>query len=154
MPARIALCTRRLSTGKTCAQPALRGENLCRFHNDARSRYLAEHDERMFAFGDKLDAMDLPQLLETLHDKLANIGSVVRTFGEAKLALIVATSRLAELTSEGFQITRMPAPMKSHMQSMTPPQPKQNQRPSLNQNQLNDLASSLMESMIFRNAQA
>ena len=58
MPARAAaLCTRRLPTGKTCAQSSLRGERLCRFHNDARSRAIAEHDERIFALSDELDAM-------------------------------------------------------------------------------------------------
>ena len=125
MPAHASLCTRKLPTGRTCAQPAVRGERFCRFHNDARSRYLAEHDARMFDLGDDLDAMALPQLLETLLDKLGNIRSVVRTYPEAKLTLIVAVSRLAELTSEGFQITRVPSPIKS----MTRPQPPQNQRP-------------------------
>lgn len=68
MPARASLCTRKLPTGRTCTQPALRGELFCRFHNDARSRYLAEHDRRMFDLGDELDAMDLPHLLGTLLD--------------------------------------------------------------------------------------
>jgi hypothetical protein len=126
MPARAALCTRLLPTGRTCTQPALRGEPFCRFHNDARSRYLTEHDEHMFALGDELDAMKLPQLLETLLDKLSNIRSVVRTYPEAKLALIVAVNRLAQLTAEGYAITRMP--------SMTRPQPQQNQRPPLRAN--------------------
>jgi len=156
MPARAALCTRLLPTGKTCAQPALRGENLCRFHNDARSRYEAEHDERMFELGDELDAMTIPQLLETLLDKLSNIRSVVRTYPEAKLVLIVAVSRLAEITSEGFQITRIPSPMPSRMespvktplQSMTRPQLQHNQRPPLNPSQFNDLAANILESMI------
>jgi hypothetical protein len=48
--------------------------------------------------------MDLPQLLGTLLDKLADIRSVVRAYPEAKLALIVAVNRLAVLTSGGFQI--------------------------------------------------
>ena len=129
MPAHASLCTRKLATGRTCTQPAVRGDSFCRFHNDARSRYLAEHDARMFDLGDDLDAMALPQLLETLLDKLGNIRSVVRTYPEAKLALIVAVSRLAELTSEGFQITRVPSPIKSPIKSMTRPQPPQNQRP-------------------------
>lgn len=83
MPARASLGTRKLPTGRTCTQPALRGELFCRFHNDARSRYLAEHDRRMFDLGDELDAMDLPQLLGTLLDKLADIRSVVRAYPEA-----------------------------------------------------------------------
>jgi len=103
MPARASLCTRQLPTGRTCTQPALRSELFCRFHNDARSRYLAEHDARMFDLGDDLDALALAQLLETLLDKLGNIRSVVRTYPEAKLALIIAVTRLAELTSEGFR---------------------------------------------------
>jgi len=144
MPARASLCTRKLPTGRTCTQPALRGEAFCRFHNDARSRHIAEHDARMFDLGDELDAMALPLLLETLLDKLANIRSVVRTYPQAKLALIVAISRLAELTSEGFQITRV----KSPIESMTHPQPQQNQRRALSPSELNDLAASLMESMI------
>ena len=149
MPARASLCTRKLPTGRTCTQPALRGELLCRFHNDARSRHLAEHDARMFDLGDDLDAMALPQLLETLLDKLDNIRSVVRTYPEAKLALIVAVNRLAELTSEGFQITRMKSPIKS----MTQPQLPQNQRPPLSPSQFNDLAASLMESTISQQGQ-
>jgi len=146
MSARASLCTRKLPTGRACTQPALRGERFCRFHNDARSRHLAEHDARMFDLGDDLDAMDLPQLLETLLDKLGNIRSVVCTYPEAKLALIVAVGRLAELTSEGFQITRVPSPKKSPIESMTQPQLQQNQRPPLSPSQLNDLAASLMES--------
>lgn len=76
----------------------------------------------MFDLGDELDAMDLPQLFETLLNKLSNVRSVVRTYPEAKLALIIAASRLAELASEGFQITRV-TPVKS----TTRPQPQQNQ---------------------------
>ncbi len=138
MPARAAaLCTRLLPTGKTCAQPARRGEPFCRFHNDARSRAIAEHDERTYALYEKLDAMTIYQLLETVHDKLADIRSVVRTFGEAKLAVIVAVQRLAELTAEGFAITRVPSrtpapyPARTPTLSMTPSQPAQNQRPPL-----------------------
>jgi len=145
MPARPAvLCTRLLPTGKTCAQPALRGEPFCRFHNSARARAEAEHDERIFALSDELDSMTIPQLLETVHDKLANITSVVRTYAEAKLAVIVAVQRLAELSAEGFAITRIPrrpptaATPGSPMPSMTAPQPAQNQRPPLNSTQLND----------------
>ena len=151
MPARAALCTRLLSTGKTCAQPALRREPFCRFHNNARSRAIAEHDQRMFALGDQLDAMTIYQLLETLLDKLDNIRTIVRAFPEAKQTLVIAISRLAELTSEGFAITKVPrrAPMPvSPMPSMTPPQPRQNHRPPLSSNQLNELAATLMKSMI------
>jgi hypothetical protein len=158
MPARAAaLCTRLLPTGKTCAQPALRGERLCRFHNSARARAIAEHDERIFALSDELDAMTIPQLLETVHDKLFEIRSTVRAFGEAKLAVIVAVQRLAELTAEGYAITRAPrrasvpaapeSPMPSQVKSMTPQQTAQNQRPPLSSNQLNDFASSLLKSM-------
>jgi len=134
MPARAAaLCTRLLPTGKTCAQPALRGEPFCRFHNDARARAAAEHDERMFALGDELDAMTIYQLLETLLDKLSNITSVVRAYPEAKQTLVIAINRLAQLTSEGFQITRIPAnprpAFKSPIASMTAPQLPHNQRP-------------------------
>ncbi|HEX3471073.1 MAG TPA: hypothetical protein VHT28_07790 [Silvibacterium sp.] len=132
MPARAAaLCTRLLSTGKTCAQPALRGEPFCRFHNDARSRWLTEHDNRTFALSDELDAMTIPQLLETLLHKLSNIRSVVRTYPEAKLALIVAIDRLAGITSEGFQITRIPSTARSPAKSMTGPQLQQNQLPPI-----------------------
>lgn len=90
MPARAALCTRLLPSRKTCAKPALRGENLCRFHNDARSRHEAEHDERIVRPRRRARRHDHPQVLETLLDKLSNIRSVVRTYPEAKLALIVA----------------------------------------------------------------
>ena len=158
MPARAAaLCTRLLPTGKTCAQPALRGERLCRFHNDARSRAIAEHDERMFALGDQLDAMTIYQLLETLLDKLDNIRTIVRAFPEAKQTLVIAINRLAELTSEGFAITRVPtrlpaSPARTPTPSMMHAQPQQNQRPPLNPSQLNDLAKSLMESMISPHA--
>ena len=159
MPVRAAaLCTRLLPTGKTCAQPALRGKRLCRFHNDARSRAIAEHDERMFALGDQLDAMTIYQLLETLLDKLDNIRTIVRAFPEAKQTLVIAINRLAELASEGFAITKVPARAQAQssarnpIRSMTPPQPQQNQRPPLNPSQLNDLAKSLMESMISPHA--
>jgi len=130
MPARAAfLCTRLLPTRKDLHPARAPGEPFCRFHNDTRSRAIAEHDQRMFALGDELDAMTISQLLETVHDQLANIGSVVRTYGEARLAVIVAVQRLAELTSEGFQITRIPSsmrsriPMESPIESMTRPQP-------------------------------
>ena len=137
MPARrAALCTRLLPTGKTCAQPALRGEPFCRFHNDTRARAIAEHDERMFALGDELDAMTVYQLLETLLDKLSNIASVVRAYPEAKQTLVIAINRLAQLNSEGFQIVRIPPNPRpairmraqSPMNSTTPPQLPQNQR--------------------------
>ena len=154
MPARpAALCTRPLPSGKTCAQPALRGERLCRFHNSARARVEAAHDERMFALGDQLDAMTIYQLLETLLDKLNNVRSVVRAFPEAKQTLVIAINRLAELSAEGFAITRVPrrpsTPVtpKSPMPSMTPPQPAQNQRPPLSSHQLNDFAASPLKSM-------
>ncbi len=158
MPVRAAaLCTRLLPTGKTCAQPALRGEGLCRFHNDARSRAIAEHDERMFALGDQLDAMTIYQLLETLLDKLDNIRTIVRAFPEAKQTLVIAINRLTELASEGFAITRVPTRLPC-VSGQNPnalndaPATQQNQRPPLNPSQLNDLAKSLMESMISPHA--
>jgi hypothetical protein len=137
MPARAAaLCTRLLSTGKTCAQPALRGEPFCRFHNDARARAYAEHDERMFALGDELDAMTIQRLLETLLDKLSNVTSIVRPYLEAKQTLVITLDRIAQLNSEGFQITRIPpnprpavkVPVQPPMNSMTGQQLPQNQR--------------------------
>jgi hypothetical protein len=150
MPARAVLCNRFLPTGKTCTQPALRGEPFCRFHNAARSRALAEHDERMFDLSDELDAMTIPQLLETVHHKLGKITSVVRAFGEARLAVIVAIQRLGQLTAEGFAITKNPRPRPgvapTPMQSMTHSQPQQNQWPALNPKQFMDLAASLIES--------
>lgn len=108
----------------------------------------------MFALSDELDAMTIPQLLETVHEKLANITSVVRTYPEAKLAVIVAVQRLAELTAEGFAITKaprrapMPATPGTPIPSMTPPQPAQNQRPPLNSSPLNDFAATLLKSTI------
>ena len=162
MPARAAaLCTRLLPSGKTCTQPARRGEPFCRFHNDARSRAIAEHDERIFALSDELDAMTIPQLLETVHAKLGNIRSVVRAYPEARLSVLVAVQRLAELTAEGFAIVKVarhaPIPGTSAptaIKSTTPSQPAQNQRPPLSSNQLNDFAASLLQSMISQQPQS
>jgi hypothetical protein len=103
MPARPALCNLLLPTGKTCTQPALRREPFCRFHNDARSRRVAEHYERMFAISD-----ESPDAI----------------------------------------------PNQPPVDSMTHQQPRQNQRPPLNPSQLNDVAKSLMESMISPRSKA
>jgi hypothetical protein len=111
----------------------------------------------MFALSDELDAMTIYQLLETLLDKLDNIRTIVRAFPEAKQTLVIAINRLAELTSEGFAITKVPrrAPMPvPPMQSMTPSQPAQNQRPPLSSNPLNELAATLMKSMISPQTEA
>ena len=123
----VALCTRHLPTGKTCAQPALRGERFCRFHNGARSRAIAERDERIFSLSRELDAMTIYRLLQTLHRELSAIRHVVGDRPAATLALVTAIRHLRQLNAEGFAITRNPRRSASSMPSTTKQQPQQNQ---------------------------
>ena len=99
---------------RICRQPRLREQQHCRFH--IRNTAIAEHDARMFRLNDAPMAMDLPELLETLRDKLENILCFIPGYPEAKLALMVVIDRLNELTSA---------------KSMTVSQPQQNQSPAL-----------------------
>ena len=126
----LALCTDPLPAGRICRQPRLREQQHCRFH--IRNTAIAEHDARMFRLNDALMAMDLPELLETLRDKLENILCFMRSYPEAKLALMIAIDRLNELTSA---------------KSMTVSQPQPNQSGGLNPQDLNALMESLMKTM-------
>jgi hypothetical protein len=126
----LPLCNYPLPTGHLCRQPSLRDQQHCRFH--VRNNAIAEHDTRMSQLNDELMAMDLPELLETLRGKLENILCFMRCYPEAKLTLMVTIDRLYELTSA---------------ESMTGPQPVQNESSRLNPQTLNALVETLMKTM-------
>lgn len=95
----VALCTQLLPSGKLCRGIALRGQHYCRSH--IRNYRLLErerqHEGAMFRLSAQLEAMDIPQLLQTLQLKLDHITSIVRAYPEARLALNIAIARLNEV---------------------------------------------------------
>ncbi len=128
----LALCTYTLPAGRTCRQPRLRDHSHCRFH--IRNTSLAEHQDRMNKLTGQLEALDTPQLLATLSDKLENIHCHLRCYPEARLALIIAIDRLNSL---------------SPAESMTGPQPQQNQSAPPNSNNLLELLENLRDAMNY-----
>lgn len=93
------LCTHLMPTGKLCRGIALRNQRYCRNH--IRNYRLVElerqHDDAMFRLRAQLDAMDIPQLLQTLQLKLDRITSIVRAYPEARLTLTTVINRLQAL---------------------------------------------------------
>jgi hypothetical protein len=89
----LALCNYTLDAGRRCGQPRLRGETVCRFH--IRNRAVAEHEERMYRLWDELVAMDFPEVLETLNQKLDRIQCILRPYPEARLTLLHTLDRLS-----------------------------------------------------------
>jgi|HubBroStandDraft_1064217.scaffolds.fasta_scaffold269105_1 hypothetical protein len=128
----LALCAYALSNGRTCRQPRLRNDSHCRFH--IRNNRVAEHDARIYQLNDELEAMDMPQLLETLLQRLENIYCELRCYPEAKFTLIVAIDRLKAINPK---------------KSMRQPQPQQNQQRPSNSNNLQELLENLMQSMTY-----
>lgn len=126
----LALCDYILPGHHRCGQPRLRGERHCRFH--IRNHAAAEFEERMYHLNNQLEALDLPQLLETLRRKLDGIHCALRVYPEAQLTLAVAIDRLNGL---------------SPAVSMTGPQTQQNQSPPLNANELMEMVENLLKSM-------
>jgi hypothetical protein len=128
----LALCEYALPNGRICRQPRLRGESHCRFH--IRQKREFDRDQRMYDLNDQLEAMDTPQLLQTLRDKLQNIRLYLRCYPEAMLAITVAIERLTDLT-------RTP--------SITGPQPQQNQSPAAMRQIPEDILETLLERMSY-----
>jgi hypothetical protein len=130
----LALCTYELPGSRTCRQPRLRDEAFCRFH--IRNHEAAAHALRMHRLHGQLEALDLPQLLAALRDRLDTIRCTLRCYPEAKLTLTIAIDRLNDMS-----------PIESPMESMTGPQTLKNQSAPLNPNDLNDLIETLMRTM-------
>lgn len=134
----VDLCTHLLPSGKLCRGIALRNERLCRAH--IRNHRFLERERQfqlsMQRLGDQLDAMDLPDLLLALGQKLDRISSIVQPYPEARLTLIVAINRLNQLKDD---------------ESNAYPQPQPNQSPDLNpdlkSSQINQMLQTLMESV-------
>jgi hypothetical protein len=97
----VDLCTQLMPSGKLCRGIALKNERFCRTH--IRNHRIAErqrqHDEAIMRLGAELDALELPDLLIALNEKLNRITSIVRAYPEARVALDIAIDRLARLTS-------------------------------------------------------
>jgi hypothetical protein len=95
------LCTLVMPSGKRCGSPALRGKPFCyhhvRKHRDyTRDLMLVLRFDRL---GDQLDAMDTPQLLNFLHQKLATLTKTFRRFPEVGFTLVYTLDRIGEITS-------------------------------------------------------
>ncbi|MFZ0662827.1 MAG: hypothetical protein WAM66_09055 [Acidobacteriaceae bacterium] len=113
-----------MPTGKLCRGVALRNERYCRNH--IRNYRLAErerqHDDAMSRLSAQLDAMDIPQLLQTLQLKLDRVTSIVRAYPEARLTLTIVINRLQALNDP------------AHNSELNPPE--SNIRPQLTPDQI------------------
>ena len=146
----LALCEYTLPNGRVCRQPRLRNESRCRFH--IRRQIEHDFDRRMGGLNDQLEAMDTPQLLQTLRGKLEKIRCYMRCYPEALLALIVAIDRLTDLSrapSLSDVSSLSGAPALSGAPSMTGPQPEPNQSPQPMPHIPQDLWESLTELMSY-----
>lgn len=109
------LCAYDFPSGKACRQVALKDEALCRHHMapHRHGMYEITHDEAMDRLQQKLNALELPDLLRLLQAKLNNIKTTVRSHPEAQLTLNAALDRLRFITtghSQQSTFTETPAP--------------------------------------------
>lgn len=126
------------ATGKRCASFALRGEQFC-YHHAANHLPLAgERDlcQRLGRLTEKLDAMDVPVLLDFLREKLVTLQKTLRRFPEVAHTLTYTLDRLEEAKS---------------LKSNTSPLSQQNQKPTPQQqailNQIMNLRAKSLESI-------
>lgn len=141
----VDLCTHLMPSGKLCRGIALRNERLCRAH--IRNHRFQErewaHNQAMDRLRDELDLMDIPELLQTLQEKLTRITSIVRAYPEARLTLSVTIDRLNMDHPNAGRPNQL-----NLAESIANLQRQQNQSPSLNRNDLNTMFAALMNSIV------
>jgi len=89
------------STGKRCGSPALRGKPFCYHHAENHRDYARERRLvlRLDHLGHQLNAMDTPELLNFLHQKLTTLAKTYRRFPEVGYTLVHTLDRIEEITS-------------------------------------------------------
>jgi hypothetical protein len=98
-----ALCTHLMPSGKLCRGIALRNERFCRSHirNHRFQERTRAENEALEHFLEKVFAMDLLQLLHTLHGRLENLNRAYSfsRFPEVRCLLSAAKDRLDDIKS-------------------------------------------------------
>lgn len=97
----VALCTYLMPSGKLCRGIALKDQRYCRAHirnHRLHERQRAEN-EALDRFIARVAAMDLPELLYTLHHRLEELNRAysLRRFPEIRSLLIESMERLWKL---------------------------------------------------------
>ncbi|HEX5236672.1 MAG TPA: hypothetical protein VFW25_15235 [Silvibacterium sp.] len=97
----VRLCSHDLPSGRTCRQPVIKDEQVCRHHMRPyrHGMYEITHDEAMERLVADLSSMDAPRLLRTLQAKLKRIQSAVRADPEARIVLSAVLDRLRKIQS-------------------------------------------------------
>lgn len=96
MPMPVRLCQFDLPSGRTCGQVAMKDQSVCRHHirNFRDADQAAAREVAMTRLEDRLNQMELPELLHTLQRKLNRIVRTMPVYDEARTTLHVAIDRL------------------------------------------------------------
>lgn len=102
MPMPVRLCQFDLPNGKLCRQVAIKDQYVCRHHilNFRDADQLAAREVAMERLEDRLNQMDLPELLLTLERKLKRIVRTMPVFDEARVTLGIAIEQLHRQNEE------------------------------------------------------
>ena len=99
----VALCTQLMPSGKLCRGIALKNQRYCRAH--IRNHRLSERQRAELAafdrFAEQVEAMDMSELLHTLHCRLEQLYLAynISRFPELRCLLNQTMERVAELKS-------------------------------------------------------
>ena len=109
----VALCTQLMPSGKLCRAVALKDQRYCRAH--IHNHRLSERQRAEFAaldrFTEKIVAMDMSELLHTLHGRLEQLYLAynIARFPELRCLLTETMERLGELKSVESNLDAEPA---------------------------------------------
>jgi len=94
------LCTLIMPTGKLCGSPAVRNQKFC--YNHIRNHRAYErghvHTRMLERLGSQIDAMETPELLDFLHQKLARLRKTLNRFPDVHYTLMASLDRIGEIT--------------------------------------------------------
>jgi len=95
----VALCTLVMPSGNRCRAIALRNQRFCRAHSQTRRVYERERTvvQMLDRLKLKVDALDTPDLLYLLHQRLGRLQKTLRRFPDAGYILTAALDRIDEI---------------------------------------------------------
>jgi hypothetical protein len=121
----VPLCTLIMSSGNRCGSPALRDQRFCYHHSGSHRLRTREEllGQRLDRLREKLDAMDISELLHFVYHKLESLQKTFNRFPEVRYTLTYIHDRFDELKSFESELRWF---MQQVQQVPSPPQPSAN----------------------------
>jgi hypothetical protein len=121
----VPLCTLIMPSGNRCGSPALRDQRFCYHHSGSHRLRTREEllGKRLERLGNKLDAMDISELLLFVHHKVESLQKTFNRFPEVRYTLTYTLDRIDELKSFESELRWF---IHQVQQVPSPPQPSAN----------------------------